>query len=79
MSGYTDLDVLAIHRCDFDSRAIDLDRALEGAFIDAPVRGIGRRVRAARGRANLDWSRSLHRSPRRLRAAGFRAMERAGR
>ena len=59
MSGYTDLDVLAIHRCDLDSRAIDLDRALEGAFIDVPVCGIGRRVRAARGRANLDWSRYL--------------------
>ena len=55
----TDLDVLAIQSCDIDSRAIELEKALEGAFPDAPSRRLARTLRGARGRANLDWSRHL--------------------
>jgi len=57
MSGYTDLDVLAIHRHDYGSRAIELEKALEGAFLENAPRGLRRAVRGAQGRADLDWSR----------------------
>ena len=60
MSGYVDLDVLAIQGYDIDRRAIELERALEGAFFNVEGRGLQRKVREARSRANLDWSRYLY-------------------
>lgn len=59
MTHYTDLDVMAIHRYDIDSRAIELERALEGAWFENIGRGMKRKIRAARGRADLDWNRHL--------------------
>lgn len=60
MSGYTNLDALAATRYGIDSRAIELERALEGAFLDVPAKGMKRQVReAVRSRADLDWSRFL--------------------
>jgi hypothetical protein len=60
MSGYTNLDALAAHRYGIDSRAIELEKALEGAFLDIPVKGIRRQVRdGVRSRADLGWSRFL--------------------
>ena len=61
MSGYTNLDALAAHRYGIDSRAIELEKALEGAFLDGPMRGVRRQIRdAVRSRADLDWSRMLY-------------------
>lgn len=59
MAGYTDLDVLAIHRHDYGSREIELEKALEGAFLEHPPRGLRRVVRGVQGRAELDWSHYL--------------------
>jgi hypothetical protein len=61
MSGYTNLDTMTAHRYGIDSRAIELEKALEGAFLDLPVRGMRRQVRdAVRTRSDLDWTRVVY-------------------
>ncbi len=59
MTRNTDLDVLTIHRYDIDGRAIELEKALEGAWLEQGGRGFRRKVRGARVYADLDWSRYL--------------------
>jgi len=56
MSGYTDFDVVATYRYGIDSRAIEIEKALEGAFIDRPVRGLRLRMRnAIRPHSEQTW------------------------
>lgn len=47
MSGYTEFDAVTAYRYGVDSRAIELEKALEGAFVDRPVRGFRFRMRGA--------------------------------
>jgi hypothetical protein len=62
MSAFTNLDLMGANRYELNSRSIELEKALEGAYLDESVKGARRSMRdMVRERASFDWSRYIDR------------------